>query len=99
MRIAKIARKITLGPSDAGYQILIKGKKGELLNLKVGFTDKGFGIQAFKERAQDPHLSDLIIFIADKAFADDYVAVWKLYQKPKETRVKRFRKRKRKRRK
>ena len=80
MKTNKKEKLITLNEKDSKYKILVKDNRtGDLIQVKITFTDKGFGLQAFKELEHGVELDDMVIYVNDKVLESDYVGVWKLY--------------------
>lgn len=80
MRVNKKKKIVTFSPSDKNnWQVRLVNKKGELINIKITFTSKGFGIQAFRELETGVEKKDLSLFSGDEYIDDtEYVGVWKM---------------------
>ena len=79
MRTNKKSKTLTFGPSDGNkWQVLLKHPNGEVINLKITYTPKAFGLQAFSERLRDPEGDDMMVFDEQGAITEsNYVGVWK----------------------
>lgn len=81
MKVDKRKKVISFIPSDKDeWEILLRHpRSGELMNLKVTYTSKGFGIQIFSERETDEEKGLLSAF-AEKEYIGEffYLGVWKL---------------------
>lgn len=80
MRVSEQQKHLTINRKDGNWIITISDSKtGELINLKVTFTNKGFGVQAFKEiQGAKYEADDLIVIHDNEGFETDYVGIWKL---------------------
>lgn len=83
MHINKKTKTIVLGQKETGWQVILRDDRfSELIASKITYTNKGFGIQLFKERFNTYQYKDeLTIFIDDKAYVSDYVGIWKFINK------------------
>ena len=79
MRQSTKSKHIVLNRSDGDYEITILDKKtDEIINIKVTYTDKGFGLQVFPEQRDDYERDSLIVIHDSKGYDTDYVGIWKL---------------------
>ena len=80
MQINKHKKQIVFTANDTGWRVVLFDKKlDECIILKITFTDKGFGVQAFKQ--PEGYTNDLdLIAISENKIVDvgDYISVWKL---------------------
>jgi hypothetical protein len=80
MIVNKKTKTIVLSKQDTGYQIILRDDRfSELIASKITYTNKGFGIQLFKERFNTyPDKDELTIFLDDdQAYVTSYVGIWK----------------------
>lgn len=77
MEINKKQKKVELSRSDGDYFIKIKDGK-ELMNIKISFTKKGFGVQIFRGETPDTKTKPIYVF-GDREFIGkfSYISAWK----------------------
>ena len=88
MRVNKKEKVIIFTPKDDNeWQVLLTHPRfNDYVNIKVTYTDKGFGIQVFSEKFyEDTRKRPLNIVVGERGeqslFKETYVAIWKLIPK------------------
>lgn len=79
MRINKKHKTIIISPRDDRYEIaLVHPDSDELMNIRVIYSTKGFGIEIFSERLKDLPKKPLSVFFErNKYHEEEYVGIWK----------------------
>jgi hypothetical protein len=79
MKINSKRKTIIISPKDDRYEILLAHPNtDELMNVRVIYTSKGFGLEIFSERMKDLPKKPLSVFFeGDNYREEEYVGIWK----------------------
>jgi hypothetical protein len=79
MRINKKHKTVIITPKDDRYEIVLAHPNSdELMNMRIIYTSKGFGVEIFSERMKDLPKKPLSVFFeGNKYTEEEYVGVWK----------------------